>query len=380
MTLQLMSLISGRYNMALLLMEGFDWLDDAMTAAQLATVSSRKWGNNHDFTNGTDATTEVGIGFNGRCLVLRERAQFLRIQFGGDTPAASAEVGFAFWCNRKDNETATSFDTFFGFRDTNGSVYQLNLKVQSNGFLSLYKNTTLIVTTTFNVSSHNNEWHYYEVKGVIDDTNGSYEVRVDGVTVAIDTGPVDTEEPGNGQVDAIQFEGISNYLSATDPHRTLFDNIIVWDNSGSGLTDFPSNPALVRAIFPDGDGDDEQWATSSGTSSFVLINETAPHDDDSDYIQDTVSANRSLFTYDTVGSHTTYLGVQINSFVRETDASDFSLINSFKQGGTVYNESSQAIAGQTYENLLNIRETDPDTSSAWTESGLNSLQAGVEVA
>lgn len=355
------------------LCEGFDWIDDAITSSQLTTLAGRKW-SDFDLTNGTDAITEPGIGDNGRALALREVAQYVRFELK-TTPGGSDEVGVACWVNLRSTQALTGNQDFIALVDTNGSTYHMNLRVNSNNQLALYRGSDEIEVLDFIIP--NNEWHHYALKQIVGNTTGSYTVEVDGIELATGSS-VDTSDGGNEIIGYVRINGVHNYVNTSNPSRTVFDNIVAWDNNGGNVTDFPGL-TLVRSIFPDGDGDDEDWSLSSGTDSFSLVNETAPRDDDSDYIEDSTTSNRTLFTYDDVDSHDSFLGIQLNSVIRETDASDFTLVNTLKSGGTLYPQTGQAVAGQTYENLCEVLDEDPDTSSAWTESGLNALQAGVEV-
>jgi hypothetical protein len=143
-------------------------------------------------------------------------------------------------------------------------------------------------------------------------------------------------------------------------------------------------PIRVLSLHPDADGDDEDWTLSSGSDSYALVNETEPVDGDSDYIEDTVTTNRTLFTYDDVpsGMGDNIIGVQVVTNPRITNATPYDLINTIKSGGTLYPESAVTIDNETFNGMghvMQLLESDPDTSTAWTASGLNGAQFGVEV-
>lgn len=356
--------------MGLLLVESFDWLGTGMTGTELETAFDRKC-TAVELISGDDATTVAGIGGNGTALRTAETAHKLEWKLD-PTPAATDEVGMGIWF-RSVGITAGFLNQFIlmGFVDSDKLRFHMNLRILDENKFAIFRSNTKVETLPLTIVR--NQWYFVEMNTVVNNTTGSWEVRIDGVSIFSDTS-IDTSDGGNGVISHVQIRGIDNGLLRTD-----FAGVIAWDNTGGDLTDFPG-PISFRTIHPDADGDDEAWTTSSGTDSFALVNETAPHDDDTDYLQDTVSTNRSLFTYDDLSTnYSGVIGVQINTVVRETDASDFTLINTFKQGGTLYPESSQAIAGQTYENLSNVLDLDPDTSVAWIITGINSLQAGIEV-
>lgn len=357
--------------MALLLLESFDWMDVGMSNANLITSLQRKGVTSYNLTT-TNAEVVAGIGGQGSALRMKETDQHVRIPFpNGHVSNATDEVGCGGWfkfSNANTNDNWAAQDVI-GLVDSSGDRFQMNLRV-ANGILAVYRRTTFWAYC--NVRLEHGQWYFLEIKTVINDTTGSYEVQVDGVSVLSETG-IDTRDGGNGVFSDIQIGGFASGSNGAD-----CAGLIVWDDQGGDLTDFPG-PCSLTAIHPDGDGDDEQWSTSSGTDSYLLVNETAPHDDDSDYIEDSTSTNRTLFTYGNVSTNFTgIIGIQINTVVRETDASDFTLINTVKSGGTLYPESAQAIAGQTYESLPNVLDLDPDTSAAWTVTNLNAVQVGVE--
>lgn len=354
--------------MGLQLLEGFDWIADATVATDLNTISDRKWSTNRDFITGSpDADIDVGVGGIGQSLKMGDTTQSVRMKFYGSTaPISTSEVGMGFhW-------KATSIDNvdLAGLVDTDGTRFQANLRVVG-GRLHLYVGSTLFKDLGYTLVT--NEWYFFELKTVVNATTGSYTVRVDGTTIDSGTS-VDTSDGGNGVIGFVQFGGFND---------CFYDNIYAFDNQGGAndVKDF-LGPITVITLKPNADGDDEQWTTSTGTDSFALVDEDAPHDDDTTYIESGTSTNRTLFTYEDPGTpaFTNYYGLQVNTVARETDATNFSLINTFKQNATLYPETSQAISGQTFENYGNVLDVDPDTGTAWTDTGIDALQAGVEVA
>jgi hypothetical protein len=355
--------------MAITLIESFDWLDVGMNATQItAALITRKGGSGN--VTSTDAEVVLGMGGKGSALRLKEVDQFVEFPLAV-TSVATDEIGMGGWFRYARGTTTNSIPQtrdLFGLYDTAGR-YVMNVRLL-DGQVCLYRNTTFIAYSGFTPGI--DQWHWIEYVTVVNDTTGSYELKIDGVSYLSATG-VDTRDAGNGVVDACRIACPANGSDSYD-----CGGFICWDDNTGNLVDFPG-PCSFIALHPDADGDDELWTTSSGTDSFVLINETAPHDDDSDYLEDSTSTNRSLFTYDDLDTDLTGVhGIQINTVLRETDGTDFTFIHAFKQNSIDYPESSQAIAGQTYESLLNILDLDPDTSSAWTVSGVNSVQAGIE--
>lgn len=354
--------------MALLWLEGFDWIDNGTADADLDAAMARRYPNSQlDYSTG--CSIETGRGGVGQCMSWRHYLTYFH------TPALQTEqagntwiVGFA-W--RKPIYASGDNQFFQIKRSSNGTVFGLSyigetyLRVDGQSELGRY-----------DVLRYPMTWYYIEIKVTINNSpNGSWELRINGNTIDSATG-VDTAY-GSDLSDHVFFQGFGD--SATPASQGKTDDIYICDASGSVNNDF-LGPIVVRTISPDADGDDEQWATSSGVDSYALVNETSPADDDSDYIEDTTTGNRTLFTMGNVPSGMTgIVGVQQWTDCRVTDATSYDLKQTIKQNSTLYPNSAQTISSQSFAQYYDILETDPDTGVAWTESGLNAVQSGVEV-
>ena len=127
---------------------------------------------------------------------------------------------------------------------------------------------------------------------------------------------------------------------------------------------------------PNGAGSSTQFTPSSG-ANYTTVDEL-PYST-TDYVQDTTSGHRDTYTFSDVGSTTTIFGVQNSIIAKKTDVSSISLKPAVKSGATVYYGTTTALT--TADSIIrNIHIVDPNTSAAWTQSGVNALEAGFEVA
>lgn len=354
--------------MALLWMEGFDWIDTDTGDSALESAMLRRYPTaTMDYSTGSSIQT--GRGGKGGCLSWRLYFDYF------NTPPLQSNVagntwiiGFA-WLKPYYN---TSDGQFFQIKNAaSQTVFGLSfideIFLRVDGQAELGRYPVLIKPQT---------WYYIEIKVTINNSpNGSWALRVNGNAIDSATG-VDTAYASDLS-DSVRFIGFGN--SGVAANQAKIDDIYVCDASGSLNNDF-LGPIVVRNLSPDGDGDDEQWTTSSGTDSYALVNETSPADDDSDYIEDTTTGNRSIFTMGNVPSgQTGIVGVQQWTDCRVTDATSYTLKQTIKQNGSLYPSTGQSITSQSFAQYYDILETDPDTGVAWTESGLNAIQSGVEV-
>lgn len=251
-----------------------------------------------------------------------------------------------------------------------GSTNHINIRlVATSGEFEIRRSGTTLATTS-GAALTPNVWGYVELKVTIDDSTGSYELRVNGVNEASASG-VDTRNAGNASVDRVQFAG-----SASASSNVYFDDIYILDTSGSLNNDFLGSQKVV-AIYPSAAGDSTQFAPSAG-NNYQAVDDNPP-DDDSTYVESGTSSQLDLYNFDDT-SLVGVKGVQINARCKETDGTPFSVHLVAKSGATQSDGSAIAVGSTNYLTRTRIVETDPDTSAAWTDGGIDSAQFGVKVA
>ena len=93
---------------------------------------------------------------------------------------------------------------------------------------------------------------------------------------------------------------------------------------------------------------------------------------------DSTPGNQDLYGFANLAvTPTTIFGVQSCITAKKSDAGVRSVKQQVRSGGTDYDGDTTALATD-YETHCEIAETDPDTAVAWTESGVNAAELGVE--
>jgi len=279
------------------------------------------------------------------------------------TTSAMMVVGFGYYFTTLQN------GKIIGLYD--GSQQGINLRLTAAGELAIYRDNTLLGTTS-GLGLTTTTWYYIELKVVCNDTTGSYEVRVDGGNV-LSASSVDTKAGGNTYHNRFQMVGQGS-------GQCRIDDIYILDGSGSANNDFLGKRRVV-GLFPTSDVTSyRDFTCSSGSDHYALVDEN-PVNDDTDYVEDATAGHKDLWNHSALsGTGTSIAGIQINTMVRETDATSVGLYSLIKSGTTESTGTSEVIASATYRNLGRISETDPDTGVAWTVAGLNAAQFGVQVA
>lgn len=255
-----------------------------------------------------------------------------------------------------------------GHTSASYSYFNLALKLLNNGRVAVYRGSTQLEQTTDQVYK-TDQWHYFELKVVCHDTAGSYEVRVDGITVLSDTN-IDTRAGGDTRYVRFRMDEINQYM----------DDIYICDTDGTTNNDFLGQ-VVIEAVFPSADGDSSDWTPASGSDNYAMVDDN-PTDDDTSYVESGTEDDEDLYEYTALATITdeNILGVVLKTEPRMTAfPGDLDLYQTVKSGTTTSDGDAVNIADDSYTSLQRVLETNPNTSSAWTASGVNGAQFGIKV-
>ena len=249
-----------------------------------------------------------------------------------------------------------------------GATAQLTLALDGTGRLAVYQGTTsgtLLGTGTTILSPG---WHYVELGATINNTTGTCEVRLDGVTEWSGSA-LDTQASANASADRVTLWG---------QNGVAVDDLYICDGAGSAPRNTFLGDVRVQALMPSADGDLSQFVPSSGSTHYNLVDEVPP-DDDTSYVSSATAGNVDLYQLGDVAAVSgSILGLQVLPYARKDDAGTRTLAPVVKTGGVEYDGSAVAL-GMSYTYLPEIWEQNPATSADWTIADVNALQAGVKV-
>lgn len=275
--------------------------------------------------------------------------------------------GFAF-----KTDVFTSNKNIVSFRD--GGTLQIELGLTASGQLFVSRNGTILATSIDSIST--NVWDYIEFKFTINNTTGSFEVRLNGNNILSATSQ-DTQNTTNAYVNEFV---LGPYINSTNItlFTFFFDDLYVCDTTGSLNNDFLGD-IRVDAILPTADGNYSQWTPSSAGAHYLLVDENPPNT--TDYVSDGTIGNKESFVMQNPPAlvSQTIHGVKTKVAVQKDDAGARSLKVGVRSGTT--NGLGSAVSlGTSYKYISNIHETDPNTGVAWTASGVDNVEALVETA
>lgn len=238
--------------------------------------------------------------------------------------------------------------------------------VPTNGALAFEayneQGDTLLATSshTFNA----NTWRLLELYIYINDASGRFVLKVDGATEIDFTG--DTRNGGVGEINRV----VLGYTGTTGSlNNGYFDDFVIDDAGWIGETS-------VYGLSPSGAGNSANWTPSAG-NNWECVDEV-PYSD-SDYIY--TNSNDVVDTYALTNMSVSPYSIKcVQAMARaqkEGASTPQNLALVLRQGGTDYPGSDQQIL-TSFSGHTEMWENDPNTSSAWLEAGVNSLEAGVK--
>lgn len=286
-----------------------------------------------------------------------------RVAFGG-SPRITCGHGFGL---HVDSLPASNQLLGFQLRD-NTNTPLITFCIQSDGSIAARKGNqagtiidisdSILTAGTFN---------HIECKTVFDTVAGSVEVRVNGV-VKMNIGALNL-----GAVGATQFTFNSFSVYAVN---TYFDDFIIWDDGGSFCNDF-LGPQRILTQFPTGDTAQADFAKNGAATGYGCISEVPP-DADTTYISSATIADKSEFTLPTLPPElVTIAAVFVPVMARLDDAGVGNVKVSMVSGASVLAGTDNPLT-TSYQYYKSSFDHDPDTSAAWTKSGLEAAKLRIE--
>ena len=341
--------------MALLFIEGFDWVENNIAgfsgegrwSALSSTVSN--YDRITDTASGSGAAARLqGTGEMSHALGSNEATVVLGFRLRlGVLPSSTLEL------LNFDEATAGSFGQHVTLTVTTAGLIQVR-RGDNNG--------TILGTTTTALSA--STWTYIEIKVTIDNTAGVVELRFNGSgTPDLNLTSQDTQNGGAAYADAIRIHG---------------SNINVdWDDMYIDTANFQGD-CYVATLSPDGAGASTQFTPSTG-SNWQNVDEL-PADGDTTYNASSTAAHKDRFTHSNLPANAdTVAGVQVSSRARKTDAGTRELRNVAYDGTTEGDGTLSHALALTYAWYQTMFEDHPTSAAAWSVSEVNSGEFGYKV-
>lgn len=281
----------------------------------------------------------------------------IRRVFTGTLTTAGA--AFRLWLNHLPG--GTSGEPAIEFMDASNNMV-IRLRVTPTGQITLFYPGGS--STTPDPILVANAWQHIEIKAVADDTVGSIEVRVEGLTVLT----ISDDNTGDGYA---QW-GCRFIQSTTQTLIYYIKDLVCWDGTGDHNNDFMGS-VTVGPLVPDSDVV-FPWAPSTGTTGFNLIDIAPPVDATSYISAGDPPPDPAVFGLSDLPSDVTSVRfLQTLVRARKTDGGDGNLQVSLLSGSDAADGADRPIT-TAFTYWFDISETDPATDAPWAPAAVDAAQ------
>jgi hypothetical protein len=325
------------------------------------TAYSDKYDSATTVTSG--AGTTAGRTGNGiSCRTSGGAGVFTRLDKTLAAPVGTICAGFAV----KDVTTA-----HWLFRAFDGSTNQIGLYQNANGTVSVVRGDGTVLATTADAIT-NLAYLYIEVRFVIHNTAGAYEVRMNGVTQVSATG-VNTRTSPNNQATKFTIFSAFDGGDGNWGFQSIDDVYIADDAFYGGIK--------VLVTLPNGDGASTQWARTGGTvaGNYTAVNEASP-DDSTSYVSSPNVGDLDLYDFANLPDPSIAVkALQVWTRHERDDVVTRKAKMIVRSAGTNYPQGEFTTAQNVWQDDVQVLPTDPATGVAWTGAGVDAAQFGVQV-
>lgn len=277
--------------------------------------------------------------------------------FGGTKTRVG--VGFGFYLSALPSVSNALFP--FSFRDSDNNI-QVKIGINTDGTITAYRDTTAIGTSDSPAVTAA-AWQHMECWVTCDNSAGTVEVRVNGVTV-LDLSSLDTQGQSTSAMTQWAF-----YNSVNPVCQSWIDDLFAADDSGSYNNDFIGDRRVLTQM-PVADTAQADWPLSTGSDGYALIDDVSP-DDDSSYIYAETSGLDSEFALDDLPEEVSAIAfTNLVHRSRKDEAGDCNVQTGMVSGGEVASGTDRAITSE-YTYWGDVIELDPDTGAPFSRSGWN---------
>lgn len=276
-------------------------------------------------------------------------------------------MGFRF----RGNTNITVGDHPGGMTLFSGSGDQLEFRFSSptdnTMVVKVYRGATLLGTSERFFAD---DWYYLEFQAVVRTaTNGSFSVKVDGVTVLTVSG-VNTANQGTDGADRVRaLLRITNGTSDWDDWYIRDDSTFLGDT-------------VIQGILPTSDGNRTEWTPDTGSTNFDRVDDAAGSPSDSDKVTADTPGLTDLYGYANLtfaGTSTTIHGLQVNTSAFMGTSGTRTLRPKFRQSTTEADGTNFVVPNTTPNGYSEVFAVDPTDSAAWTKAKVDAIEIGVEV-
>jgi len=272
-------------------------------------------------------------------------------------------VGMALY-KANGTPTYTTGQPFFQFYDYDNVTRLVRMHMEADFSISVYNAAGTLLGQTAGGVVGNESWFYFEAYIKADASAGEVIIRINE-QVVLNLSAKNTDSGAAGNVGAIRMWQVN---SAQDLYIT---DLYVDD------AQFHGN-CRVRSFVPDSDETHSDWTRNTGANDYECVDDIAPIDGDTTYIEGQNIDDKSSFGITTGALAEVVKGLAIDNYYRASNAGQPRRIQALvRSGGSDYKQPRSGSATTSYKMNYAVVEKDPQDNGTWNQSKIEAAEFGV---
>lgn len=245
----------------------------------------------------------------------------------------------------------------------NDGANHLRVALNPTRNLVLYRGNTLLATSTAQVTL--GVWNHYQIKFKVHETTGSFELKLNGTTIAELTFSGDTANTTSATRLAWGATGNSDRIT----------NIYIANTTGSINNDYLGE-VVSKAVLLNADVSNTGFTLSTGSIAYQLLDEHAGAENDTDYITSNTATNKIEFGFEDLADAQSICGFKLHARMGKDDTGSRGAKLGVKYSGTEQQRTEILPVGLGIFN--EIFETSDGATTLFTQTTLNATTITVE--
>lgn len=323
----------------------------------------------------TSAIVSAGYFVNSRQMFQISNGQALpSVPFGAymRTTLNAVDTWLVNW--RMTLGTVPAAIDFVRFSGTNGTAHQLYLAFDANSRLVLKNSASVVLATGTtpvpwgnalgNPTTVPDRLFYIEVFLHTHPVDGFVTIKLNSRLDLVYQG-----NTGSVSIDTFQWGNVEN--------SCYYNDFVIADTTGTANNSWLGD-LRVDSCVPNVNGTYQELTRSNtGVNAWTLVDDVG--NTDTDYVYSQVNGARSTFGVDNLShSPLAVQAVVVRSMARKVDPATTQIRNMVRSSLTDATGDYVEL-GTAQEGNATVFEIDPATGVAWTVSGVNALEAGVQI-
>ena len=246
--------------------------------------------------------------------------------------------------------------------------------LNADGSIALWRGTTTgtLLGTTATGLIVGTIWNYLELRALINDSTGAYELRINGVNVLSASG-VDTRNGGTSPNVTVFGGGRSG------GNGRQYDDLYCTTGDGVGTSGF-QNEISIERVSPSGNGNYSQLVGQDGNSVDNYLNVDELPFSATDYNGSATVGQKDTYAMSNlIAVSGSILGTVLHMGVMKNNAGFIRGRRVIRIAATDYNGADLPSLSASMVPYSELIEKSPATAVSWTISEVNGMEAGFEV-